>query len=442
LKIIGNFVDKLKDVCYNITSCENINFCLGVPTLNIDMESTHDLKARMKVMGVGGGGNNAVDRMVAEGITNIEFISANTDAKALAKSSAVTKIQLGEKLTKGLGAGGRPDKGKRSAEETRDIIAKAIENTDLLFITAGMGGGTGTGAAPVVAGIAREMGILTVGVVTKPFAFEGGPRMRNALAGIAELRKNVDTLVIIPNERLLAIVGNDVSLVDAFRRADEVLHQGVVGISNIILGEGLVNLDFADVETIMKDQGIAHMGIGSASGKNKFETAIRDAINSPLLETSISGAKAVIISFTGDHTMSLQEIATANSLVASALDPDAEIMFGTTIDDSLKDEVRIAVIATGINEELTNTATPGAKPPTPSISPIIEARRPVTDPYARPSWESNSPPEIQEARKEREELPPIKDDETGKPNFLLPHERNPDYVFPPFLKDFRDRKKD
>jgi len=382
----------------------------------IDIDNTQELKARIKVIGVGGGGNNAVDRMVDDGIGNIEFISANTDNKALAKSKATIRIQLGEKLTRGLGAGGKPETGRRAAEETRDMLANAIDNTDLLFITAGMGGGTGTGAAPVIAAIAREMGILTVGVVTKPFAFEGGPRMRNAMAGINELKKSVDTLVIIPNERLLSIVGDDVSLVDAFRRADDVLHQGVVGISGVILDDGLVNLDFADVRTVMEDQGVAHMGIGRASGKNKIETAIKEAINSPLLETSISGAKAVIISFTGDQSMGLKDLSAAANFVGSALDPDAEVMFGATIDDALKDEVRVTVIATGLDEAA-------------ALSPAgVQQRRPV-DPYQSSNY-SDGPPDIQTAHDEREELKPIRES-----NFRLINED----ITPPFLRDWKKR---
>jgi cell division protein FtsZ len=389
----------------------------------IDIDTTQELKARIKVIGVGGGGNNAVDRMVEDGIANIEFISANTDNKALAKSKASIRIQLGEKLTRGLGAGGKPETGRRAAEETRDMLANAIDNTDLLFITAGMGGGTGTGAAPVIAAIAREMGILTVGVVTKPFSFEGGPRMRNALAGISELRKSVDTLVIIPNERLLAIVGDDVSLVDAFRRADEVLHQGVVGISGVILDDGLVNLDFADVRTVMEDQGVAHMGIGRASGKNKIETAIKEAINSPLLETSISGAKAVIISFTGDASMGLKDLSAAANFVGSALDPDAEVMFGATIDDSLKDEVRVTVVATGLDESVALSAG------------VVPQRK--ADPYQQQPQQNapiqfphDAPPDIQSAHDERPELQPIRES-----NFRLINED----ITPPFLRDWKKR---
>ena len=318
--------------------------------LIIDIESTSEMKARIKVIGVGGGGNNAVDRMIEDRIENIEFISANTDNKALVKSKAPIKIQLGEKLTRGLGAGGKPDMGRRAAEESRDQLTNAIDGTELLFVTAGMGGGTGTGAAPVIASIAQELGILTVGVVTKPFEFEGTPRMRQALEGIAELRKNVDTLVVIPNEKLLGIIEDDLSLTEAFREADEVLRQGVLGISDLILKDGLINLDFADVHTIMKDQGIAHMGVGRASGKNKAEAAATAAINSPLLETTIQGAMSVIISFTGDNTMSLKEIHSAAKIIGNAVDSDANVIFGATIDDTLKDEVMVTVVATGLKE--------------------------------------------------------------------------------------------
>jgi len=317
----------------------------------IDIDITHDIKAKVRVIGVGGGGNNAVDRMVDDAVANIEFISANTDNMALAKSKASIRIQLGEKLTRGLGAGGKPEMGRRAAEETRDMVGNAIEGTDLLFITAGMGGGTGTGAAPVIAAIARDMGILTVGVVTKPFSFEGSPRMRNATSGIEELRKNVDTLVVIPNERLLEIIDDDTSVIDSFRMADEVLRQGVKGISDLILEDGLINLDFADVRTVMQGQGhIAHMGVGRAGGKSKIISAADMAINSPLLETSIHGAKALLISFTGDSSMSLKDINEAAKHIHMAVDPEAEIFVGATINDSFKDEVMVTVVATGLND--------------------------------------------------------------------------------------------
>jgi cell division protein FtsZ len=324
----------------------------------IDIDTSHDLKAQIKVIGVGGCGNNTVDRMIEDGIEYIDFISANTDSKDLAKSKAPVRIQLGEKLTRGLGAGGKPEIGRRAAEETRDMLATAITDTDLLFITAGMGGGTGTGAAPIIANIARDLGILTVGVVTKPFEFEGGPRMRNALAGIEELRKNVDTLVIIPNERLLSIAGENMSLLESFHRSDEVLRQGVQGISDLIIKDALIHVDFADVRTVMYEQGIAHMGIGRATGKNKTEEAAKAAINSPLLETSITGAKSIIISFTGDSGIGLNDVNKAARIIRAEIDPDANVMFGATIDDSLKDEVVVTVIATGLKEN----AEPAVKP--------------------------------------------------------------------------------
>ena len=402
----------------------------------IDIEYSHELKARIKVIGVGGGGNNAVDRMIEEGIENIDFIAANTDSKALGKSKASIRLQLGEKLTRGLGAGGKPEMGRRAAEETRDMIGNAIDNTDLLFITAGMGGGTGTGAAPVIAGIAREKGILTVGVVTKPFVFEGGPRMRNAIAGIAELKKNVDTLVIIPNERLLTLVGDDVSLVDAFKRADEVLRQGVIGISGVILDDGLVNLDFADVHTVMKDQGIAHMGIGRASGKNKIETAIREAINSPLLETSIRGAKGVIISFTGDSSIGLKSISQASAFVVGELDSDAEVMFGATIDDNLKDEIMVTVIATGLEDtphEVHFIQRPIGEHHAPTIDYPASGR--VTQPNSvRPvdHYVDDGPPDIQTANDERDDQRPIRES-----NFRLINE---DVSTPPFLRDWKNNR--
>jgi cell division protein FtsZ len=317
----------------------------------IDIDVMYDVRAKIKVIGVGGGGNNAVDRMVDEKVANIDFISANTDNMALAKSKAPVRIQLGEKLTKGLGAGGKPEVGRRAAEETREIISQAIEGTNLLFITAGMGGGTGTGAAPVIASIARDLGVLTVGVVTKPFAFEGAPRMRNALAGIEELRKSVDTLVVIPNQRLMDIVKDDTSIVDSFRMADDVLHQGVRGISGLILDEGLINLDFADVKSIMEGQGnLAHMGVGTGSGKNKVMQAAEEAINSPLLETTIHGAKALLVNFAGDANMTMKDINTAADYIKMTADPEAEIIMGASVNGSLKDEVTITVVATGLSE--------------------------------------------------------------------------------------------
>jgi cell division protein FtsZ len=288
--------------------------------------------------------------MIQDNIQYIDFISANTDNQALERSMAPVRIQLGEKLTRGLGAGGRPEIGKRAAEESREALGQAMTNTDMLFVTAGMGGGTGTGAAPIIAGIAREMGILTVGVVTKPFEFEGNPRMRNALEGISELKKSVDTLVIIPNEKLVNLIDDDTSLTESFKKADDVLRQGVMGISDLILKEGLINLDFADVRTVMFEKGIAHMGVGRSSGKNKTEMAAEMAIRSPLLETSINGAKSAIISFSGDSTLGLKDINQAAKIIRTAIDPDAEIIFGATISEDLHDEVIVTVIATGLDD--------------------------------------------------------------------------------------------
>lgn len=304
--------------------------------------------AKIIVIGVGGGGNNAVDRMIEDNVLGIDFICVNTDRQALSRSSAEIKIQLGDKLTKGLGAGGNPEIGMKAAEETRDEIAQALSGANMIFVTAGMGGGTGTGGAPVIAGIAKEMGILTVGVVTKPFTFEGKKRMRNATEGIEELRKNVDTLVVIPNQRLMDVIDKDTSLVDAFKRADEILRQGVTGISYLISKPGMVNVDFADVRTVMSDKGIAHMGVGRASGKNKTEVATELAIKSPLLETSIDGAKSVLINFSGDKNLGLYETETAANMIRETLDPDAEIIFGTSINEELDDEVIVTVVATGL----------------------------------------------------------------------------------------------
>lgn len=306
--------------------------------------------AQIKVIGVGGGGNNAVDRMIEDGLDGVEFISVNTDSQQLVDSKSPIKIQIGEKLTKGLGAGGNPDIGERSAEETQEEVAQALKGADMVFITAGMGGGTGTGAAPKIASISKEMGILTVGVVTKPFNFEGKKRMANAERGIMELKKNVDTLVIIPNQRLLSIIDKKTTLTEAFKKVDEVLRQGVQGIADLISKPGVINLDFADVRTIMADQGIAHMGIGQASGENKAEVAAKMAIQSPLLETTIEGARSVLINFSGDNNLGLLETEEAAELIRESLDPEAEIIFGTTINEDLSDQVIVTVIATGLED--------------------------------------------------------------------------------------------
>jgi len=313
---------------------------------DIDMENF----ARIKVVGVGGGGNNAVNRMIDAGLRGVDFIAVNTDKQALFLSKANTKIQIGEKLTKGLGSGANPEIGERAANESRDEIAMAIKDADMVFVTAGMGGGTGTGAVPVIAQIARELGILTVGVVTKPFMFEGRKRMQYAEKGVENLKAVVDTLVTIPNDRLLQIADKKTSMLEAFRIADDVLRQGVQGISDLIAVPGLINLDFADVKTIMLETGLAHMGIGKGTGENKAEEAAKQAISSPLLETSIEGAKGVLLNITGGPDLGLQEVNLAAELIQSSADPEANIIFGAVIDENLKDEMLITVIATGFEK--------------------------------------------------------------------------------------------
>lgn len=313
---------------------------------DIDMEQF----AQIKVVGVGGGGNNAVNRMIEANLKGVQFIAVNTDRQALYTSKAEYKIQIGEKLTRGLGAGANPDMGAKAAEESRDDIFQALQGADMVFITAGMGGGTGTGAAPIVAEIAKEMGILTVGVVTKPFTFEGKRRRTHAEKGIEELKKRVDTLVTIPNDRLLQVVERRTSIVEAFKIADDVLRQGVQGISDLITTPGLVNLDFADVKTIMYERGLAHMGIGKASGENRATEAAKQAIHSPLLETTINGSKGVLLNITGGNSLGLHEVTEAAEIVAESADQDANIIFGAVIDETLKDEIRITVIATGFSD--------------------------------------------------------------------------------------------
>lgn len=305
--------------------------------------------AQIKVIGIGGGGSNAVNRMIEAGLRGVEFISVNTDAQALYLAKSERKLQIGEKLTKGLGAGANPEIGQQAAEESREEIKNILSGADMVFVTAGMGGGTGTGAAPVIAEIARELGSLTVGVVTKPFTFEGRRRQTTAEKGIAELKNKVDTLIVIPNDRLLQVVEKRTPIVEAFRIADDVLRQGVQGVSDLIAVPGLINLDFADVKTIMKETGDALMGIGVASGDNRTVEAARAAISSPLLETSIDGARGVLLNITGGSDLGLFEVNEAADIVAEAADPDANIIFGAVIDDSLQDEVRVTVIATGFD---------------------------------------------------------------------------------------------
>ena len=318
-----------------------------------------DGTATIKVIGVGGAGTNAVNRMVDSGIRGVEFIAVNTDRQALLLSKAGSKIQIGEKITRGLGAGANPDIGAQAAEESKAEIAEALRGADMVFVTAGMGGGTGTGAAPIVAAAAKEMGILTIGVVTKPFTFEGKKRLTQADRGIESLKGKVDTLVVIPNDKLLQIIDRKTSIVEAFKMADDVLRQGVQGISDLIAIPGLVNLDFADIKTIMLNTGMAHMGIGRASGENRAEDAAKQAIQSPLLETSIEGARGVIINITGGANLGLHEVNTAAELVQRSVDPEANIIFGAVIDESLDEDITITVIATGFEKDEKTVPTIG-----------------------------------------------------------------------------------
>jgi len=313
-------------------------------------EEPSERLANIKVIGVGGGGNNAVNRMIDAGVRGVTFISINTDKQALYTSKAEIKIQIGEKLTNGLGAGSKPEIGEKAAEENKAEISELVEGADMVFITAGMGGGTGTGAAPYIASIAKEQGILTVAVVTKPFMFEGRSRAKNAEAGLKKLRENIDTLVVIPNDKLLEITDKKTTMLEAFSLADDVLRQGIQGISDLIAIPAIMNLDFADVETIMSGQGLAHMGIGQASGENRALNAVKQAIQSPLLETSINGARGVLLNITGGTSMGIHEVNEAAKLIEEAADPEANIIFGANIDESIGDMIKITVIATGFGE--------------------------------------------------------------------------------------------
>jgi cell division protein FtsZ len=324
---------------------------------DLDMEQL----AQIKVIGVGGGGSNAVNRMIENGVKGVEFITVNTDAQALHLAKSEHKLQIGDKLTRGLGAGANPDVGKKAAEESKELIMNTLRGADMVFVTAGMGGGTGTGAAAVIAEIAKECGALTVGVVTRPFTFEGRKRAQQAEQGIAALKEKVDTLIVIPNDRLLEIVDKKTPMLEAFREADNVLRQGVQGISDLIQVPGLINLDFADVKTIMTERGSALMGIGTGTGENRAAEAAKKAIMSPLLETSIEGARGVLMNITGGINLSLYEVNEAADIVASACDPDVNMIFGAVIDETLKDEISVTVIATGF--EYRASAMPQARKP-------------------------------------------------------------------------------
>ncbi|QJA09276.1 cell division protein FtsZ [Romboutsia sp. CE17] len=375
--------------------------------LNFDVES--DNFAQIKVIGVGGGGNNAVNRMVEAQLKGVEFIAINTDKQALYTSKAEYKVQIGDKLTRGLGAGANPEIGKKAAEESKDEIIKLLEGADMVFVTAGMGGGTGTGAAPLVAQLAKEMGILTVGVVTKPFVFEGKIRMKNAERGIEDLKANVDTLITIPNDKLLQLVQKNTSMLEAFSIADNVLKQGIQSISDLIAVPGLINLDFADVTSIMKEQGLAHMGMGRAVGENRAVEAAREAIQSPLLETSIKGAKGVLLNITGGSNLGLFEINEASTLVQESCDPEANIIFGASIREDLGDEISITVIATGfehnqpqemrINDTISKFTT---KP----VEPEVSKQEVVAEPVKETAVTKEEPKRVEE------------DDEMIIPTFL------------------------
>lgn len=333
----------------------------------LEFDTSIDQLANIKVIGVGGGGNNAVNRMIEHGVQGVEFIAVNTDAQALNLSKAEYKLQIGSKLTRGLGAGANPEIGRKAAEESREQIEEVLKGADMVFVTAGMGGGTGTGAAPVIAGIAREQGALTVGVVTRPFSFEGRKRHTQAISGIAAMKEAVDTLIVIPNDKLLQIVDKSTPMLEAFREADNVLRQGVQGISDLIATPGLINLDFADVKTIMSDKGSALMGIGISTGENRAVEAAKKAISSPLLETSIDGAKGVIMNITGGTNLSLYEVQEAADIVSSAADEEVNLIFGAVINENLSDEIIVTVIATGFSDDV---ATGRIQQNRPSIKPL------------------------------------------------------------------------
>ncbi|WP_459499773.1 cell division protein FtsZ [Bacillus sp. C1] len=383
----------------------------------LEFDTTQDQLASIKVIGVGGGGNNAVNRMIEHGVQGVDFIAVNTDAQALNLSKAETKMQIGGKLTRGLGAGANPEVGKKAAEESKEQIQEALRGADMVFVTAGMGGGTGTGAAPVIAQIAKELGALTVGVVTRPFTFEGRKRATQAISGITAFKDNVDTIIVIPNDRILEIVDKNTPMLEAFREADNVLRQGVQGISDLIATPGLINLDFADVKTIMSNKGSALMGIGVGTGENRAAEAAKRAISSPLLETSIDGAQGVLMNITGGTNLSLYEVQEAADIVASASDPEVNMIFGSVINESLKDEIVVTVIATGFDDSV------AVQPPKPFVRPTTTTSHAQQQPTAQP-------PKQREVKRE------VKREEP------LVHERNTDsddIDIPAFLRNRRRR---
>ena len=379
--------------------------------------------ANIKVIGIGGGGNNAVNRMINANITSAQFVAINTDKQALLMSKAELRLQIGEKLTRGLGAGAEPEIGQKAAEESKASISEMLKDSDLVFITAGMGGGTGTGAAPVVAQLAKEMGILTIAVVTKPFNFEGRKRMENAEKGLQELRKYVDTLVIIPNDKLFKLVPKGTPIVEAFRYADDVLRQGIQGISDLIVTPSLINLDFADVRSIMKNKGLAHMGIGHGKGENKTIEAVRQAVTSPLLETTIEGATGVLINVKGGLDLALDEVYEAADLVKEVVDENCNIIFGSGIDEAMNDEVEITIIATGFtgNNILNDDET--------KIKQNVQAYSDFTGERKYGGYMNNPAQAIKESQVEQ----------SAKPLENSSRVAVEDVDIPPFLKRLRNR---
>ncbi|MFA1818655.1 cell division protein FtsZ [Virgibacillus oceani] len=377
----------------------------------LEFDTNMEELATIKVIGVGGGGNNAVNRMIDHGVEGVEFIAVNTDAQALNLSKAEVKLQIGSKLTRGLGAGANPEVGKKAAEESKEQLEEVLQGADMIFVTAGMGGGTGTGAAPVIAQVAKDLNALTVGVVTRPFSFEGRRRSTHAVSGIESLKNSVDTLIVIPNDRLLEIVDKNTPMLEAFREADNVLRQGVQGISDLIAKPGLINVDFADVKTIMFDKGSALMGIGVATGETRATEAAKKAISSPLLETSIDGAHGILMNITGGINLSLYEVQEAADLVTSAADEEVNVIFGSVINENLKDEIVVTVIATGFDES-TNKQTRSPKVDRPGINHTQHAATRANDDIPR---EQREP--VQQQR-------PKQEDELDIPTFLRNRNRN------------------
>jgi cell division protein FtsZ len=391
----------------------------GNRMLEFDMNMDDQL-AVIKVIGVGGGGNNAVNRMIEHGVQGVDFIAVNTDAQALNLSKAEHKLQIGGKLTRGLGAGANPEVGKKAAEESREQLEEVLRGADMVFVTAGMGGGTGTGAAPVIAQIARELGALTVGVVTRPFKFEGRKRQTQAIGGIQAMKDAVDTLIVIPNDKLLEIVDKSTPMLEAFREADNVLRQGVQGISDLIATPGLINLDFADVKTIMSDKGSALMGIGIATGENRATDSAKKAISSPLLETSIDGAKGVIMNITGGMNLSLYEVQEAADIVAMASDEEVNMIFGAVINENLSDEIIVTVIATGFSDDIL-TGAQGAQSLRPTLNNVRQPLQNNTQ-QAQPAQQAYKEPVVQEPV--RQQTTSSQEDTLEIPTFLRNRNRN------------------